>query len=126
MSWNVYIMEVINTSKKRRGKIEYYTGIAYSPSDSTKDTLRNIFRRFHEHKGHHNSNWMNRTRKIPRRMVYIENSYKNKKNAELRELEIKKKGRKYKENLIQIFRENNPYLSSYIDNYFYRYARFCY
>ena len=69
---------------------------------------------------------MNGTRKIPRRIVYIENSYKNKKDAEKREKEIKQKGRSYKIKLIYEFKENKPYLSSYIDSYFYRYSRFCY
>jgi len=126
MAWNVYIMEVMNTSKNRSGKIEYYTGIAYSPTESTKEVLKNIFRRFHEHRCHYKSNWMNGTRKKPRRMVYVENSYKNRKSAEIREQEIKNKGRYYKEKLISDFREQNPYLIDYIDNYFYRYARYCY
>ena len=126
MSWNVYIMEVMNTSKKHMGKLEYYTGIAYSPSDATKDVLRNVIRRFHEHRCHYHSRWMNGTRKIPRRMVFIENSYKKRKSAEIREQEIKKKGRGYKEKLIYTFRENNPYLVGYIDNYFRRYGNFCY
>jgi predicted GIY-YIG superfamily endonuclease len=126
MAWNIYIMEVMSTSKKNMGKIEYYTGIAYSPSHSTRDVLRNIVRRFHEHRCGYKSNWMNYTKKVPRRMVYIENSYKDKKSAEIREKEIKTKGRKYKIKIIKDFKENNPYLVNYIDSYFYRYARFCY
>jgi len=119
-------MEVINTSKNHMGKLEYYTGIAYSPSDATKDVLRNIIRRFHEHRSHYHSKWMNGTRKKPRRMVYIENSYKNKKSAEIREQEIKKKDRSYKKKLIYEFRKRNSELVDYIDNYFYRYNNFCY
>jgi len=126
MVWNVYIMEVRNTSKNHMGKLEYYTGIAYSPSDATEEVLRNVIRRFHEHHGHYHSRWMNGTKKIPRRMVFIENSYNDRKSAEIREKEIKKKGRKYKEKLICDFRGKNPFLAAAIDKYFYRYATFCY
>jgi len=124
MTWNIYIMEVMNTSKKNMRKLEYYTGIAYSASDATRDVLKNIIRRFHEHRCHYHSNWMNGTKKIPRRIVFIENSYNNRKNAEKREQEIKRKGRNYKEKLIGEFRERNPHLVGYIDNYFHRYGRF--
>lgn len=113
-------------SKKNMGKIEYYTGIAYSPTNATKEVLRNVIRRFHEHKVHYHSNWMNKTMKIPRRMVFIENNYKNRQSAEKREKQIKRNGRKYKMKLINEFRQNNPYLTSYIDKYFINYARFCY
>ena len=117
-------MEVMNTSKKNMRKLEYYTGIAYSASDATRDVLKYIIRRFHEHRSHYHSNWMNGTNKIPRRIVFIENSYSNRKNAEKREQEIKRKGRNYKEKLIGEFRERNPNLVGYIDNYFHRYGRF--
>jgi predicted GIY-YIG superfamily endonuclease len=81
-----------------------------------------VIRRFHEHKAHYHSNWMNGTKKIPRRMVFIENSYKNRQSAEIRELEIKKKGRIYKEKLIEVFRKKNPPLADYLDNYSSRYV----
>ena len=67
---------------------------------------------------------MNYTKKIPRRMVFVENSYKNKKSAEKREKEIKVKGRRYKEKIIKEFREKNPILVRYIDNYFMKYGRY--
>ena len=124
--WNVYIMEVLNFSKNHPGKIEYYTGIAYSPSDNFKDIARNIIRRFHEHKAHYKSSWMNHTRKIPRRIVFVENGFKNKYQAEKREYSIKKKSHNAKADLIETFHKDYPHLSDWLDNYFYRYGRFCY
>ncbi len=124
--WNVYIMEVINLSKKNMGRIEYYTGIAFSKSDSIKDVLRNCIRRWHEHKAHYKSKWMNFTRKVPRRLVYIENGFSNRSVAENRERQIKNRGRCYKEKLIGNFKDSNPVLFNFVVNYFYRYGRFCY
>lgn len=124
--WNVYIMEVINSSKNHRGEIEFYTGIAYSPTDGLKDVARNIVRRFNEHRLRYKSNWMKNTKKIPRRIVYVGDGFKRKSDAEQREKQIKNKGRSYKIELAQSFYLEKPVTADWLDKYFSRYGRFCY
>jgi len=114
------------TSKKNYGKLEYYTGISYSPTDSDKDVARNIIRRTNGHLINHNSNWMKRKKVVFRRVGCVEKGFKNKRLAEEREQQIKHKSHGFKANLVNNFHKVYPFLSEWINRYFSRYRRFCY
>ena len=120
------MIEYKYTSKKNYGKIEYYTGISYSPTDSDKDIARNIIRRTNGHKINHNSNWMKYKKILFKRVGCIEKGFKNKEQAEIREKEIKNKTHDSKQSLLNNFYSNYPYLAKWLNKYFSYYGGYYY
>lgn len=85
--WYEYIIECIGIWKYNFGEIRYYTG-------ETQD----VERRWHEHVGQYNSNWMKNNGWRPRRLVYVEcllDCY-SRDIAQLRERQLKRLSHKQK------------------------------
>ena len=103
--WYLYIIECIRTSKKRYGEMLFYTGI-------TTD----IKRRWREHRGQHNSNYMKNNKLRPRRIVYLEClTVKKRKDAERIEKRVKRYPKVKKQVMIFELKLNNPLLVDSIE-----------
>ena len=95
MSYYVYIIEGIRTSKKNYGNIVYYTGMTGNP-----------VKRLNEHRAGIKSNYMRNNKIVPRRYVYIEqlSTYKE---ALARETQIKNLSLDDKQGLIREYNQNH-------------------
>ena len=104
--WYLYIIECIRTSKKRHGEMLFYTGI-------TTD----IKRRWREHRGRYNSNYMKRNKIRPRRIVYLEClTVKERSDAEKIEKRVKRYSKAKKQELISQWRMLYPSLVESVEH----------